>query len=645
MKKALLTHILTPAIITILMLSCSGGNRYHALLDRADSLMAEHPDSAYALLASIDSADMSQQRKAVRMRYELQRAEAQNKLFIPFTTDSVLREVVRYYDSPWHKYIIHFSFFTFHSASNEALKSLYLLGCAYRDLHEAPIALLTWEEAIAAADTTAADCDFATLFRVYGQMAEIYNYRQLYSIEIKSLYSAIKYSLLNADTLYAIDNLRRIGSCYILLNRTDSAEFFLRKAQELYKKHGYIQEGLLASTPLISLYLEQGRLSEARLLMNRYEHESHDFDNDHELPPRKRQFYCYKGQYFEQIGQLDSAEYYFRKAVRPGMKHTSRDPIYAGLLRLFQKIGQSDSIAKYAQLYCAANDSSLVTTDRELTSQAAAHYDYTRAQLEATAQAERAGQFFVIMTILGAVLLIAAIITIFVIKRNRERKRLQDLEFARLTHDLKKTKEEYASQCQEINHLETAHKASMELLRHDIYRLSNNRDEDRAMLIAAQDKVKEISIAYEKSINKLREDIEEKKHKIEFLETFVEQRGMRVVEESFEDSILVRHITDHATKRKALSQGDRHKLIKAGYVYFPTLMADLNTAGLTKSATEVCLLLLICDRVEDIAALLNVSGSRITNLKGKISESLFGTKDSRSLVQKLTKHYGGQQRA
>ena len=54
MKKALLTRILTPAVITILMLSCSGGNRYRALLDRADSLMAEHPDSAYALLCTMD---------------------------------------------------------------------------------------------------------------------------------------------------------------------------------------------------------------------------------------------------------------------------------------------------------------------------------------------------------------------------------------------------------------------------------------------------------------------------------------------------------------------------------------------------------------------------------------------------------------
>jgi hypothetical protein len=81
MKKAFLTHILTSALLTILMLSCSGGSRYRALLDRAESLLAEHPDSAYALLASIDSADMSLQRKAVRMRYELRRWHETESLY------------------------------------------------------------------------------------------------------------------------------------------------------------------------------------------------------------------------------------------------------------------------------------------------------------------------------------------------------------------------------------------------------------------------------------------------------------------------------------------------------------------------------------------------------------------------------------
>ena len=69
------------------------------------------------------------------MRYELLLAEAQNKLCHSFTTDSVLREVVRYYDR--------------HGSANDRLRSRYVLGCAYRDLHEAPRALECYQDAIA----------------------------------------------------------------------------------------------------------------------------------------------------------------------------------------------------------------------------------------------------------------------------------------------------------------------------------------------------------------------------------------------------------------------------------------------------------------------------------------------------------------
>ena len=76
--------------------------------------MIVQPNSAHALLCSIDSADLQRQRKSVRMRYELLRAEAQNKLLTPFPPDSLLREVADYYNSTWHKYILHSSFFMFH---------------------------------------------------------------------------------------------------------------------------------------------------------------------------------------------------------------------------------------------------------------------------------------------------------------------------------------------------------------------------------------------------------------------------------------------------------------------------------------------------------------------------------------------------
>ena len=81
------------------------------------------------------------QRRADLMHAALDSALELNRNYIPFTSDSTMLEVVEYFDR--------------HGTPNDRLRAHYALGCVYRDLHDAPIALLTWEQGIAAADTTA----------------------------------------------------------------------------------------------------------------------------------------------------------------------------------------------------------------------------------------------------------------------------------------------------------------------------------------------------------------------------------------------------------------------------------------------------------------------------------------------------------
>ena len=62
----------------------------------------------------------------------------------------------------------------------------YLLGRAYHEHGEAPMALQCYHEAIDCADTTAADCDYAQLARVYGQMGDIFYNQQKASLILSS---------------------------------------------------------------------------------------------------------------------------------------------------------------------------------------------------------------------------------------------------------------------------------------------------------------------------------------------------------------------------------------------------------------------------------------------------------------------------
>jgi hypothetical protein len=342
------------------------------------------------------------------MRAQLEELERQNREYEDFTTDSLAKELVDYFDR--------------HGTANERLRAHYILGCVYRDLGEAPRAVDTYLDAASQADTTAADCDFRTLGCVYAQMGAVLHRQLLLSNEIEARRKSYHYAMIAADTLGCLTEMKFIVSAYILLNKQDSAENLLKETLRLYDEYGYAQQGIQASLMLMHVYIEQPEhLADLGDLICRYDAESKMFDEYHELPPSKRQYYYYKGRYFENIGELDSAEYYYRKIYRPNMAFVSRSPLYQGLLSVFKKRHQADSIAKYAQLYCMVNDSAVVVNDQQLTAQMAASYNYHLYQKEALQNAEksyRATISLIIISILSVIILLVASYLIYRYKKN-----------------------------------------------------------------------------------------------------------------------------------------------------------------------------------------------------------------------------------
>ena len=157
------TILLLP--ILSLILSCSYNDKQVDLaITKAEELLDVSPDSSLAILDKVDSLK-TKWRTSQQMRYELVRAQAQNKAYINFSTDSVLLEVVDYYDT--------------HGTANERMTARYMLGCAYRDMEDAPRALECFIDATEQADTTSADCDYNTLFRIYAQIGDLYQHQDM----------------------------------------------------------------------------------------------------------------------------------------------------------------------------------------------------------------------------------------------------------------------------------------------------------------------------------------------------------------------------------------------------------------------------------------------------------------------------------
>lgn len=145
-----------------------------------DSLMEKNPKAAYDSLLHIDSTHIYDGDKSMEMRMLMLKAKAQNKLDMKMPSDSVFKQVVSYYDR--------------HGSANDRMFSRYLLGCIYRDMNDAPEAIEWYTDAAEQADTMSNDCDYKTLFRIYGQMAYIYNSQYLPDVAMKAHLQYSKYA-------------------------------------------------------------------------------------------------------------------------------------------------------------------------------------------------------------------------------------------------------------------------------------------------------------------------------------------------------------------------------------------------------------------------------------------------------------------
>ena len=112
-----------------------------------------------------------------RMRAGLDSINQCNRTGQPFTVRQV-EPYVRFFDS--------------YGTPNDRLLAHYLLGRAYHEHGEAPMALQCYHDAIDCADTTAADCNFAQLARVYGQMSGILYDQCLFEAQLTYIRKSIK---------------------------------------------------------------------------------------------------------------------------------------------------------------------------------------------------------------------------------------------------------------------------------------------------------------------------------------------------------------------------------------------------------------------------------------------------------------------
>ena len=356
-----------------------------------------------------------------RMTQVVERADRQNKAYDSIThVDSIAMAV---------------EFFDRHGSANEQVRAHYLQGCAYRDMGEAPMALQYYQEAADLADTTREDCDFRQLSAIYAQMADLF-YEQLLPYDmLEALEKQYQCSMKCNDTLHAIQCHEFRAHAYALLGIPDSVLSIKKGTYKEFKKYGYHQEAAQTLGSLISILIEKGLYEEARQAITVYEAESGFFKNG-EIIKGKELFYYEKGLYFLAINQLDSAEYCFRKLLRLGQGE-DLEGAYKGLYLLYQKKGNRDSVAKYTELCYQLSNHYFQIAATEKMRHMQGLYNYSRNQMLAQTQEERANRNFILLMIFVflALLILVIGVSTFLFYRQRKRNELSLLR-SQYEHDI-----------------------------------------------------------------------------------------------------------------------------------------------------------------------------------------------------------------
>lgn len=397
-----------------ILVGCTENRVQMQRLQVIDSLMEAHPQAAYDSLCRFDSLEMGNASRKVVMKQRLLMAKAQNKLYLSMPTDSIFQEVVDYYDS-W-------------GTDNEKMQAYYLLGCVYRGQKDAPKAMMSYKKAVECADTLSKECDYSTLSKVYGQMADIYRFQYLHKEAIGCEQKYGYYAARVKDNVSFIQSFDFIANEYLGLGDTLKAIEQTQKCHELFKMHGMQKLAAKTLPTLIYIYLQRSQYNEARCYMDIYEKESGLFNREGNIQEKYEHYYKLKGMFYLGVNRIDSAEYYYRKLGRYGFKYETAQ----GLLAIYRICLNSDSIKKYSVLCEQEMDKILNSTQADAVIQANSLYDYKRLQKQMSDMVIQEEKNKNVLLLMG---FIALFFSIYVYNKYKNNLRKKEIRLAKLNKE------------------------------------------------------------------------------------------------------------------------------------------------------------------------------------------------------------------
>ena len=551
-----------------------------------DTLSDENPDTVLTMLDCMDFNTMS---KSERMHAELLRGKAMNKAYVNFTTDSVMLEVVDWYER--------------HGNANQKMLAYYILGCAYRDLEDALSALKYLNLAVDAVDESDEDCDLNTLMRVYSQMGGLYQRVAAFENERIADMHAERLAWQIGDTISAL-RLMWLQACCLFDSRNQSeAIMILDSIAQFTEKNGIQEDPDLIYPIKTDYYLERKDIKCAEILLREYEYKTGILTESLDTLNYDMAHFYLKGKYYNIAQKPDSAIQMFNKLshlieLRPlytSQRHGLKEVSYQGLTKAYSLKHQPDSVIKYANLYCQWNDSSTRAKSSEYLLRYQSLYNYAKVQEQALKAEQKASRLRVIIILLVVFATTIVIVAWLIYQKRLKKERQKQIEtnkgYQLLLHELEKSADELL------------------LIKTDSERFQREKESE---------------------IQKLQTALAMYQDNEQSVEQWSDERAI------FACDIAKRlhSLSSHAQKA---TPNELNCLLVTAQNAFPKFYANITDASKGLSHTEIIISILIRFRFipSEISLLLGLSSQRITNLKSSVNQKLFGTQGAKTLDSHL----------
>ena len=562
-------------LLVATMLCRCGDNEKSRQLEQIGKIADNNPDSALAMLDKYKH-EKEKWSKDDRMHYELFKMKAENKADTVFKSDSTIKRILPYFKS--------------NGTANEQALAYYLLGRVYSDMGEAPQALQAYYDAIEQADTTSKDCDYNTLYGIYGQMSRIFHKQNLPYDEIWAMRNYIECIRRTQNKEEYIAAKQHIISPYYLLGKKDTVLQIINDTYSSLKQMGKDREAADNIAVSIYIYIEKGELSKAKQAMDIFEKESGLFDENGNIAEGREHYYVTKGFYELAVGNITSAEYYFRKTISFGYISDG----YKGLLDVYRQKGVLDSVVCFSKMYEAAQDSLHNEMQIDAIHRMSQLYNYTRSQKEAEQAKMKAKNTQILV---AGILIVVVLVTMLVFYFYRQSQRKKQEEIRQLDNALASATKEYQDTKEELQKLK-------------------NKDYDK--LIAEKErKEKELRLTIENLIG-----TSEISTTVDSLADFEKSKIVEVfhMKKDFRQGTAAPNKTEWRALEMQFSKN------------LPTIYKILiNDKKLSPLELHICILLLLGFEDSSLVYLTDSIPQTITTAKSRANKKIFNAKGAKTL--------------